>query len=93
MNRSVSATELAKLGKCAALIQTSPKWLLTVAVADSHEESSPAILRGLEAHERYDQAAREHMSYEALQQRQSARTAVNVAIAFAAFLLLALLIR
>lgn len=91
MSESVSATELAKLGKCAALIRTRSG--VSRSGIGAQPRYSAAIERGIAAHVRYELIAQEHMSDESLRDRRSARTAVNVAIAFAVFWMLAILIR
>jgi hypothetical protein len=70
---SVSATELAKLGKCEALIALSGhkrtnqtdrsgnRPVRTIVRGNSNSDSSSPILRGIAAHDRFEREAAEHM--------------------------------
>lgn len=66
--KSVSATELAKLGKCEALIALSARSRTgirsnrTIRGRDSSDDTSVSILRGIAAHDRFEREVAEHMT-------------------------------
>lgn len=95
MTASVSATELAKLGKCASLIKSVSKESVAVRALRpvtqrqslaSHNENT---LRGEQAHLRYESAAQRFMNHAAQAKHQFYRVVFSATVAMGLLTLLA----
>lgn len=95
MTASVSATELAKLGKCASLIKSVSKASVAVRTTRpvkhsqslaSHNEDT---LRGERAHLRYESAALRFMNHAAQSKHQIYRVVFSATVALGLLTLLA----
>jgi hypothetical protein len=95
MTASVSATELAKLGKCASLIKSVSKdsvavrTVRTVKQSPSLSSHNENTRRGERAHLRYESAAQQLMNHAAQAKHQFYRVAFSATVAMGLLTLLA----
>lgn len=94
MTSSVSATELAKLGKCASLIKSvnkdsvAVKTVRTVKQNPSLSSHNENTLRGEMAHLRYESAAQRFMNHAAQGKHQIYRVVFSATVAMGLLTLL-----
>lgn len=90
MTTSVAATELAKLGKCEAMIKNHVRRTSAPAKWSRSSQRTESMLRGELAHYRYEEAALRFMSSTAKAKRQIYHLVFSATIAAGILTLLAI---